>query len=50
MAARRDFEVVVASDCITSYDEAHHDMTARYLDEAIARLLPNRDIIRMLVS
>ncbi len=33
-----------------SYDEAHHDMTKRYLDGAIARLLPNREIMRMLVS
>ena len=49
-AYQRDYEVVVATECIASYDEAHHDMTARYLDGAIARLLPNHEIIRMLVS
>lgn len=47
-AYQRDYEVVVASECIASYDEAHHDVSARYLDGAIARLLPNRDIVRML--
>ena len=49
-AYQRDYEVVVATDCIASYDEAHHDMTKRYLDGAIARLLPNREIIKMLES
>jgi nicotinamidase-related amidase len=49
-AYQRDYEVVVAAECVASYDEAHHDMTKRYLDGAIARLLPNREIIRMLAS
>jgi len=35
---------------VASYDEAHHDMTMRYLDGAIAQLLPNREIIKMLAS
>ena len=49
-AYQRDYEVVVASEGIASYDEAHHDVTKRYLGGAIARLLPNSEIIRMLVS
>ena len=49
-AYQRDYEVVLATEGIASYDEAHHDMTTHYLDGAIARLLPNREIIRMLVS
>jgi nicotinamidase-related amidase len=49
-AYQRDYEVVVATDCIASYDEAHHEMTTQYLDGAIAQLLPNREIIRMLAS
>ena len=48
-AYQRDYEVVVATEGIASYDEAHHDMTKRYLDGAIARLLPNSEIMRMLV-
>jgi nicotinamidase-related amidase len=49
-AYQRDYEVVVAAECVASYDEAHHDMTTRYLDGAIARLLPNREIVKMLAS
>ena len=40
----------VAPVCVASYDEAHHDMTKRYLDGAIAQLLSNREIIKMLES
>ena len=49
-AYQRDYEVAVATECVASYDEAHHDMTKRYLDGTIAQLLPNREIIKMLVS
>jgi nicotinamidase-related amidase len=49
-AYQRDYEVVVATEGIASYDEAHHDMTKRYLDGAIARLLPNSEIVKMLLS
>ena len=49
-AYQRDYEVVVATECIASYDEAHHEMTKRYLDGAIAHLLPNSEIIEMLAS
>ena len=49
-AYQRDYEVVVAVECVASYDEEHHEMTMRYLDGAIARLLPNREIIEMLAS
>jgi nicotinamidase-related amidase len=49
-AYQRDYEVVVAAECIASNDEAHHEMTKHYLDGGIAQLLPNREIIKMLVS
>ncbi|MGB9179645.1 MAG: isochorismatase family cysteine hydrolase [Pyrinomonadaceae bacterium] len=49
-AYQRDYEVVVATECIASNDEEHHDVTKRYLDGGIARLLPNSEIIKMLVS
>ena len=45
-AYQRDFDVVVASDCVSSYDAAHHDMTMSYLDGRIARVLSNSEIIR----
>ncbi|MBV9927198.1 MAG: cysteine hydrolase [Acidobacteria bacterium] len=49
-AYQRDYEVVVATEGIASFDEAHHEMTKRYLDGAIARLLPNSEIMKMLAS
>jgi nicotinamidase-related amidase len=49
-AFQRDYDVVVARDCIASYDQEHHDVTTRYLGRAIARLLPNQDIVEMLAS
>ena len=42
--------MVLATECIASYDKAHYAITKRYLDGAIARLLPNREIIAMLAS
>lgn len=47
-AYQRDYDVIVATDCIASYDEAHHSITTRYLDGSIARLLPSQEIIEML--
>jgi len=47
-AYQRDYEVILATDCIASYDEAHHELTKQYLDVAIAQLLPNAKIIQML--
>lgn len=49
-AYQRDYEVLVAAECVASFDEEHHDMTMRYLAGAIAQPLPNRDIIKMLTS
>ncbi|HEV2799829.1 MAG TPA: isochorismatase family cysteine hydrolase [Pyrinomonadaceae bacterium] len=49
-AYQRDYEVVVAAECIASNDEAHHDITTRYLGGAIAQLLSNSEIIKMLES
>lgn len=47
-AYQRDYKVVLATECIASYDEAYHEITKQYLDGAIARLLPNQEIIQML--
>lgn len=44
-AFQRDFDVILASDCIASYDAEHHGVTVRYLSRHIARLASNADII-----
>jgi len=49
-AYQRDYEVVLATEGIASYDEAHHEMTKQYLERAIAQLLPNNEILKMLTG
>jgi nicotinamidase-related amidase len=49
-AYQRDYEVVLATEGIASYDEAHHEITKQYLEGAIAQLLPNNKILKMLTG
>jgi maleamate amidohydrolase len=43
-AYQRDWRVVVALDCVGSYDREHHDITLRYLQDKICRLMTNVEI------
>jgi len=43
-AYQRDWPVIIASDCVGSYDEEHHAITLRYLQREIARAMSNREI------
>src|SRR5690606_591882 len=36
-AYQRDFDVIVAVECVASYDAEHHRVTLRYLEGGIAR-------------
>jgi len=47
-AYQRDYEVVVAEECIASSNPQHHEITKEYLDNNIAQLLPNNEIIKLL--
>ena len=47
-AFQRDYEVIIAEDCVGSYDQEHHEITLRYLQRAIARVSGSRQIIAML--
>jgi len=46
-AYQRDYEVLVVSDGIASYDAEHHEVTSRYLEGAIARFVPSNEIAEM---
>jgi nicotinamidase-related amidase len=46
-AYQRDYEVIVASDCVASYDAEHHEVTRRYLEAGIARFVPGAEIAKM---
>ena len=47
-AYQRDLEVIVAEDCIGSYDTEHHRITLNYLEGKIAEVLPNVEIRKQL--
>jgi nicotinamidase-related amidase len=47
-AYQRDYEVLVASDCVASYDAEHHEVTKRYLDAGIARFVSGTEIAKLL--
>jgi len=49
-AYQRDYEVIVVSDGIASYDVEHHEITKRYLEGTIARFLPSAEIVKRLSS
>jgi nicotinamidase-related amidase len=47
-AYQRDWPVILATDCVDSYDSEHHDVTLRYLKDKIATLRTNQEIEAML--
>src|SRR5262245_53005696 len=49
-AYQRDYEVIVATDCVTSYDPEHHDITIRYVEGKVARCLPTAEILALLAG
>lgn len=44
-AFQRDLEVIIASDCVDSYDIEHHKISLAYLNKDIARVLDNSQIM-----
>ena len=44
-AFQRDLEVIIAADCVESYDKEHHDISLRYLGRDISRVLDNNQIM-----
>jgi nicotinamidase-related amidase len=49
-AYQRDLDVIVAADCVGSYDEEHHSVTVKYLDGKIARFLENERLLALLAE
>lgn len=47
-AYQRDYAVLIAADCVASYDAEHHEVTRRYLDGKIADFVPSDEMIRRL--
>lgn len=47
-AYQRDYEVILAADCIDSYDEEHHNISVNYLTKTIASAKTNKEILQHL--
>lgn len=40
-AYQRDYNVIVAEDCVDSWDKKHHEITLKYFEPKIARVINN---------
>jgi len=49
-AYQRDWKVIVAADCVGSYDLEHHEVSLRYMKGKIASVMSNEDIREMLAA
>ena len=49
-AYQRDWPVVLAIDCIDSYDRAHHQTTLDYMRDKLASIRTNKEIERMIAA
>lgn len=49
-ALRRDFDVIIADDCVASYDAEHDAITRRYLKGKIVRFMSNADVVALLTQ
>lgn len=47
-AYQRDYDVVIARDCVDTYDAAHERVTLSYLSRYVARVLANEEIFALL--
>ena len=47
-AYQRDYDVIIARDCVDTYDAAHERVTLSYLSRYVARVLSNAEIMATL--
>jgi isochorismate hydrolase len=43
-AYQRDWEIILAADCVDSYDREHHDISMKYMKDKIAAVMSNLEI------
>lgn len=43
-AYQRDWNVIIASDCVDSYDREHHEISMKYVKDKIASVMTNAEI------
>lgn len=48
LCSQRDWETIVAADCVDSYDREHHDISMKYMKDKIAAIMSNQEILTAL--
>ena len=43
-AYQRDWRIIVAADCVDSYDREHHDISMKYMKDKIAKVMTNQEL------
>lgn len=43
-AYQRDYEVIIAVECVDSYDKEHHQISLRYLTDGLAAGYTNQEL------
>ncbi len=43
-AYQRDWRIIVAADCVDSYDREHHDISMKYMKDKIATVMTNQEV------
>ncbi len=49
-AYQRDWKVILASDCVDSYDRQHHDVSLKYMKDKIASVMTNEELRTLLLT
>jgi isochorismate hydrolase len=49
-AYQRDWETIVAAECVDSYDRKHHDISMKYMKDKIAAIMSNQEIASALAA
>jgi nicotinamidase-related amidase len=49
-AYQRDYKVILAIDCIDSYDKDHHEISISYLSRNISKLMTNSEIVKYVTA
>ncbi|PWU20813.1 MAG: cysteine hydrolase [Candidatus Rokuibacteriota bacterium] len=49
-AYQRDYDVTIVRDCVASYDQEHHEVSLRYMDARIGRVISVRELLDELAA
>jgi nicotinamidase-related amidase len=49
-AYQRDWKIIVAAECVGSYDQEHHDISMKYMKNKIAAVMSNQEIRSIIVG